>query len=81
MIGTLSSMCLLNIKGSYINVDGRIGLQSDDTSIFAYGENIFNDDTVRSGQGSGDFAALGNLAIITFEPPKAQFGVRVGYAF
>ncbi|MBP01811.1 MAG: hypothetical protein CMM25_03230 [Rhodospirillaceae bacterium] len=67
--------------GSYMNVDGRIGLQSESTSIFAYGENIFDDDTVRSGQGSGDFAALGNLAIITFEPPKAQFGVRVGYAF
>jgi len=67
--------------GSYWNVDARIGMQSDQISVFLYGENIFDDDTVRSGQGSGDFSALGNLAIITFEPPKAQFGLRAGYRF
>jgi len=65
--------------GSYVNVDGRIGVDTETWSAFLYGENIFNDDTVRSGQGSGDFSALGNLAIITFEPDKAQFGLRFGY--
>jgi len=67
--------------GSYWNVDGRIGMETDQISVFIYGENIFDDDTVRSGQGSGDFSALGNLAIITFEPPKAQVGLRLGYRF
>ena len=71
----------LNYFGSYINVDGRIGFQSDEYIIVVYGENVLNNKTVRSGQGSGDFSALGNLAINTFEPPKAQFGLRVGYNF
>ncbi|MAI06871.1 MAG: hypothetical protein CBC47_07005 [Alphaproteobacteria bacterium TMED87] len=71
----------LNFFGSYINVDGRIGFQSDEYTVVAYGENIFDNRTVKSGQGSGDFSALGNLAINTFEPAKAQFGVRVGYNF
>ena len=67
--------------GSYVNVDGRIGVDTDQWSVFLYGENIFGDDTVKSGQGSGDFSALGNLAIITFEPDKPQGGVRFNYRF
>lgn len=65
--------------GSYVNVDGRIGVDTETWSAFLYGENILNDDTVRSGQSSGDFSALGNLAIITFEPDKPQVGIRFGY--
>ncbi|MGB1876039.1 MAG: TonB-dependent receptor, partial [Rhodospirillaceae bacterium] len=67
--------------GSYFNLDGRIGLDTEQWSVFLYGENILGDDTVRSGQGSGDFSALGNLAIITFEPDKPQGGVRFNYRF
>lgn len=67
--------------GSYFNVDARIGLDAETWSVFLYGENVLNDDTVRSAQGSGDFAALGNLAIITFEPDKPQGGIRVNYKF
>ncbi|MFL2771706.1 MAG: TonB-dependent receptor [Rhodospirillaceae bacterium] len=67
--------------GSYFNLDGRIGFDTAEWSIFLYGENILDDDTVRSGQGSGDFSALGNLAIILFEPDKAQGGIRFGYRF
>jgi iron complex outermembrane recepter protein len=67
--------------GSYFNLDGRIGLDTEQWSVFLYGENILGDDTVRSGQSSGDFSALGNLAIITFEPDKPQGGVRFSYRF
>ena len=67
--------------GSYLNVDGRIGLDTEEWSAFVYAENLFDDDTVRSGQSSGDFSALGNLALITFEPPKRQVGVRLSYRF
>ncbi len=67
--------------GSYVNVDGRIGVDTDQWSVFLYGENILGDDTIRSGQSSGDFSALGNLAIITFEPDKPQGGIRFNYRF
>ncbi len=67
--------------GSYFNLDGRIGFETDQWSVFIYGENILDDDTVRSGQSSGNFSALGNLAIITFEPDKPQGGVRFNYRF
>lgn len=65
--------------GAYWNVDGRIGLETEAWSVFLWGENILDDKTVRSGQSSGDFSALGNLAIITFEPPKPQGGIRFTY--
>ena len=32
-------------------------------------------------QSSGDFSALGNLALIPFEPDKPQGGVRFNYKF
>ena len=67
--------------GSYFNLDGRIGFETDQWSVFIYGENILDDDTVWSGQSSGNFSALGNLAIITFEPDKPQGGVRFNYRF
>tara|TARA_B110000438_G_C15808030_1_gene648342 strand:+ start:516 stop:2981 length:2466 start_codon:yes stop_codon:yes gene_type:complete len=65
--------------GSYFNVDARIGFDAERWSIFLYGENVLDNDTVKSGQGSGDFSALGNLAIITFEPDKRQGGIRFSY--
>ncbi len=71
----------LHFYGAFWNVDGRIGVDAGQWSLFLYGENILNDKTVRSGQSSGDFSALGNLAIITFEPPKPQGGIRYNYRF
>ena len=65
--------------GSYFNLDARIGFEAEKWSVFLYGEIVLDDDTVRSGQSSGDFSALGNLAIITFEPDKPQGGIRFSY--
>ncbi len=64
---------------SYWNVDARAGVQGENFSVFVYGENVFDNDTVKSGQGTGDFFApqSGSLAIATFAPDPAHYGVRV----
>ena len=67
--------------GSYWNVDARLGLESENWSLFAYGENIFEDDTIRGGTGMGDFAAFGNAAFALNAPPKDQYGVRISYSW
>ena len=71
----------LHFFGSYWNWDARVGVETETWSVFVYGENIFDEDTVRSGETTGDFFALGNLAISTFAPPKPQGGVRLNVRF
>ena len=65
---------------SWLNVDARVGLQAERWSLFAYVDNVTGDDTVRTAQTSGDFFALGNLAIVIFAPDKRQAGVRFSYS-
>ena len=67
--------------GAYWNVDARLGVEAEKWSIFAYGENIFEDDTVRGGTGMGDFTAFGNAAFALNAPPKDQYGVRLSYSW
>lgn len=67
--------------GSFWNVDARVGFETDDWSVYGYGQNIFNEDTPRGGTGTGDFTAFGNLAVAIAAPPKSQFGVRASYAW
>lgn len=66
---------------SYWNVDARLGVENDIWSIYAYGTNIFGDDTVRGGTGFGDFTAFGNIGYALNAPPKTQVGVRASYAW
>ena len=65
---------------SWFNVDARVGLQAEDWSLFAYVDNVTGDDTVRTAQTSGDFFALGNLAVVFFAPDKRQVGLRFNYS-
>ena len=65
---------------SWLNVDARVGLQAEKWSLFAYVDNVTGDDTVRTAQTSGDFFALGNLAVVFFAPDKRQAGLRFNYA-
>ena len=69
-----------HVFDSWINVDARIGLQAEKWSLFAYVDNVTGDDTVRTAQTSGDFFALGNLAIVFFAPDKRQAGLRFSYS-
>ncbi len=62
---------------SYVNVDARIGLQSDNWSVIVYGENLTDDDTVRSAQENFDLFSFGT-AVATFHTRPTQFGVRLG---
>ncbi|WP_446831268.1 TonB-dependent receptor [Candidatus Foliamicus sp.] len=65
---------------SWVNVDLRAGLQADNWSVFAYVDNVTGDDTVRTAQTSGDFFALGNLAVVFFAPDKRQAGLRFSWS-
>ena len=69
-----------HVFDSWVNVDARIGVQTDRWSLFAYVDNVTGDDTVRTAQSSGDFFALGNLATVIFAPDKRQAGLRFSYA-
>ncbi len=69
------------VFGAYTNVDARIGLQNETWSAYIYGENIFDDDTIRSGQAGGDFASAGNQLTAGYLPDRRQIGLRVGYRF
>ena len=70
----------LHLFDSWFNVDARAGLQAESWSVFAYVDNVTGDDTVRTAQTSGDFFALGNLAIVFFAPDKRQAGLRFNYS-
>ena len=67
--------------GAYTNVDARIGVQNEAWSAYLYGENLFDDDTIRSGQAGGDFASPGNQLTAGYLPDRRQVGLRVGYRF
>ncbi len=67
--------------GSYWNVDTRIGVETEEWSIFAYGRNILDDDTPRGGTGTGDFHPFGSAAFALNAAPKSQYGVRASYAW
>ncbi len=54
---------------SYMLADFRIGLSRDSWSVMAYVENLFDDDTLRSGTSAPDFAAIG------FLPPVPSLGI------
>ncbi len=46
---------------SYMLADFRIGLSRDSWTVMAYVENLFDDDTLRSGTSAPDFGAIGFL--------------------
>ena len=52
---------------SYMLADLRVGLSRDSWTIMAYVENLFDDDTMRSGVSAPDFAGIG--VVSGFVPP------------
>ena len=67
----------------YALVDARLGVENDKYSIIFYCNNVFNDQTIKSAQSSGDTQAVipGGLSIATFAPDKRQFGIRARVNF
>lgn len=81
------------ILPSYWLVDLRVGLRSEDWTVTAFANNLFNDDTIKQGFNTTDFNSI-NVAF--FPPPftfilgnalqaqlpnKRQIGVRASYNF
>ena len=64
---------------SYVNVDVRLGVESDDWSIIAYADNVFKDTKVRSGQENFDLFTFGT-ALNLFAPDDRQLGIRLSYS-
>ena len=52
---------------SYMLADLRVGLSRDSWTVMAYVENLFDDDTLRSGIAAPDFGAIGIVS--GFVPP------------
>ena len=52
---------------SYMLADLRVGLSRDSWTVMAYVENLFDDDTLRSGTSAPDFGAIGIVS--GFVPP------------
>ncbi len=71
----------LHIFPSFTLVDTRIGIETDRWDAYLYADNVFDDDTIKSGQSYGDLQALGNLAITAFAPDQRQIGIRANYRF
>lgn len=69
------------VFGSYTNVDARFGIDAEKWSAYVYGENIFDDNTIKSGQSGGDYASSGNQLIAGYLPDRREFGLRVSYKF
>jgi iron complex outermembrane receptor protein len=65
----------------YWDSDARIGVETEKWSALAYVSNVFEDDTVRGGTGTGDFHPFGSAAFALNAAPKRQYGVRLDYNF
>ncbi|MDE0801533.1 MAG: TonB-dependent receptor [Rhodospirillaceae bacterium] len=64
---------------SYMNVDLRIGVETDDWSIITYADNLLGSDKIRSGQENFDLFSFG-IALNLFVPDDRQLGVRFSYS-
>lgn len=75
---------------SFWNVDAQLGVQTDTWSVQLYADNLFDDDTVRWGQGYQDFrdGMYGGMGgqprdetVFGFLPPPRVIGLRATYRF
>lgn len=70
---------------SFINTDARLTYERSNWSVTAYVENLFDDDTVRSGFTQGDFFGLfsspGSRSYVMIAPEPVRGGVRASYRF
>jgi outer membrane receptor protein involved in Fe transport len=70
---------------SFVNTDARLTFERDNWSVTAYVENLFDDDTIRSGFTQGDFFGLfsspGSRSYVLIAPDPVRGGVRASYQF
>ena len=71
--------------GGFANVDVRLGLQSELWSITAYVDNLFDNKTIKSGFGQGDFFGFftnrGSRAAVFNKANPLRGGIRASYRF
>lgn len=73
--------------GSYWNVDLRTGVSAEAWEVTAYVNNLFNNDTIKTGISSSNFntgfIGSGTLfnGFLANLPDKRQFGIRANYRF
>jgi iron complex outermembrane receptor protein len=70
---------------AFVNVDARVTWQGDRWSVTAFANNVFDDDTIRSGFTQGDFFGLfsspGSRSYVLIATEPVRGGVRVSYRF
>lgn len=70
---------------SFVNTDARLTYDRGNWSITAFVENLFDDDTIRSGFTQGDFFGLfsspGSRSYVVIAPEPVRGGVRASYRF
>ena len=70
---------------SFTNTDARLTYERGNWSVTAYVENVFDDDTIRSGFTQGDFFGLfsspGSRSYVLIAPDPVRGGVRASYRF
>ena len=70
---------------SFVNTDARLTWERENWSVTAYVENLFDDDTIRSGFTQGDFFGLfsspGSRSYVVTPPDPVRGGLRASYRF
>lgn len=70
---------------SFVNVDARVTWQGERWSVTAFANNVFDDDTIRSGFTQGDFFGLfsspGSRSYVLIATEPVRGGVRASYRF
>ena len=70
---------------SFVNTDARLTWDRGNWSVTAYVDNVFDDDTIRSGFTQGDFFGLfsspGSRSYVLIAPEPVRGGVRASYRF
>ncbi len=70
---------------SFVNTDARVTWEHDNWSVTAYVDNLFDDDTIRSGFTQGDFFGLfsspGSRSYVVTPPDPVRGGLRASYRF
>ncbi len=70
---------------SFTMVDLRISLEGENWTVTGFVDNLFDDDTIKSGFTQGDFSGLftspGSRSFVLNAPDPVRGGVRVNYRF
>lgn len=67
----------------YATVDAKLGVENERWAVTAYVNNLFEDETIKSGISVNDVISgvVGQQIVVGYLPDPRQFGVRVRYNF